>query len=89
MATLLAKMNEEQAQQNELARQDAYRRLRAALEQLLPRQSEIWVFGSLLRPGRFKPHSDIDLAIYTCQPVAPKPGSKVSLRCASTAGSMS
>jgi len=63
MATLLAKMNEEHARRNELARKETYRCLRAALEQLLPRQSEIWVFGSLLRPGRFKPDSDIDLAV--------------------------
>jgi predicted nucleotidyltransferase len=63
MATLLAKMNEEHARRNEVLRQQTYRCLRAALEQLLPRQSEVWVFGSLLRPGHFSAESDIDLAV--------------------------
>jgi len=37
-------------------------RLRAALGKLLPGQA-VWVFGSVLKPGRFTPTSDIDLAL--------------------------
>jgi predicted nucleotidyltransferase len=41
----------------------AYRPLREVLHELLPPGSEIWVFGSLLEPGRFREHSDIDIAV--------------------------
>jgi predicted nucleotidyltransferase len=63
MATLLAQMNEERVRRREVARMAAYRRLREALGKLLPSGSEVWVFGSLLKPGRFREYSDIDIAV--------------------------
>jgi predicted nucleotidyltransferase len=63
MATLLVKMTEERARRREAARMATYRRLREALSKLLPSGSEVWVFGSLLKPGRFREHSDIDIAV--------------------------
>jgi predicted nucleotidyltransferase len=63
MPTLLAKMNEERARQREAARVAAYWRLREALGKLLPQGTEVWVFGSLLKPGRFREYSDIDIAV--------------------------
>ena len=38
-------------------------RLREALTEYLPSGSEIWLYGSLARPGRFRDWSDIDLAL--------------------------
>lgn len=38
-------------------------RLTAALGQLLPRGSRVWVYGSLVEDGRFREWSDVDLAI--------------------------
>lgn len=61
--TLLAKMNEERARRREEARRVAYERLRAALADLLPPGSEIWVFGSIMTPGRFREDSDVDIAV--------------------------
>src|SRR3982074_3480940 len=63
MPTLLAKMNEERVRQREVARVAAYWRLREALGKLLPQGTEVWVFGSLLKPGRFREYSDIDIAV--------------------------
>lgn len=37
--------------------------LREALAELLPTGSHVWVYGSLVRAGRFHEESDIDLAI--------------------------
>ena len=51
MTTLLTKMNEERLRRREVARMAAYRGLREALGKLLPAGSEVWVFGSLLKPG--------------------------------------
>ena len=67
MTTLLAKMHEERARAREASRLAAYRELREALCGLLPRGSELWVFGSVLQPGRFREHSDIDIAV-ACLP---------------------
>lgn len=61
--TLLAKMKADRARRREEARQDAYSRLRAALADFLPPGSEVWVFGSLVKPGRFRENSDIDIAM--------------------------
>jgi predicted nucleotidyltransferase len=36
--------------------------LRAQLHRLIPSQP-VWVYGSILRPGKFRPDSDIDLAL--------------------------
>jgi predicted nucleotidyltransferase len=63
MATLLLKMHEDRARRREAERASAYRRLGEALHELLPPGSEVWVFGSLLKPGRFSEHSDIDIAV--------------------------
>jgi predicted nucleotidyltransferase len=38
-------------------------RLTAALCQLLPRGSRVWVYGSLVEPERFREWSDVDVAI--------------------------
>lgn len=38
-------------------------RLREALAGLLPARSEVWLFGSILRPGRFREDSDEDIAV--------------------------
>ncbi|HEV7139016.1 MAG TPA: nucleotidyltransferase domain-containing protein [Steroidobacteraceae bacterium] len=63
MATLLARMTAERAGRREAARLEARERLRAALASLLPAGSEVWVFGSVLRPGRFREGSDLDVAV--------------------------
>lgn len=63
MTTLLAKMHEERARGREASRVAAYRELRQALCSLLPQGSEVWVFGSVLEPGRFREHSDVDVAV--------------------------
>jgi predicted nucleotidyltransferase len=39
------------------------KRLTAALSQLLPRGSRVWVYGSLVEAGRFREWSDVDLAL--------------------------
>ena len=38
-------------------------RLQAALSELLPRGSRVWVYGSLVKPNRYRDGSDIDLAL--------------------------
>lgn len=63
MTTLLAKTHEERAHAREASRLATYRELREALRGLLPPGSAVWVFGSVLEPGRFRDHSDVDLAI--------------------------
>ena len=63
MATLLQRMSAERAERREAARVAARERLRQALAELLPPGSEVWVFGSVLRPGRFREDSDIDIAV--------------------------
>ena len=42
--------------------------LRQALALLLPPGWEVWVFGSVLRPGRFREDSDIDIAVERLPP---------------------
>ena len=63
MTTLLAKMQAERTRAREASRVAAYRALREALCGLLPPGSEVWVFGSVLEAGRFREHSDVDLAV--------------------------
>ena len=63
MPTLLQEMHEQRARAREAARGAAYRELRDALSRLLPPGTEVWVFGSVLKPGRFREHSDLDIAI--------------------------
>ena len=38
-------------------------RLAAAVREYLPTGSRVWVYGSLIEPGRFRVWSDVDLAI--------------------------
>lgn len=38
-------------------------RLAAAVREYLPAGSRVWVYGSLIDPGRFREWSDIDLAL--------------------------
>ena len=50
----------------EQIRQERYRQVRAAVERLAPAHPSlraVYLFGSLLQPGRYGPHSDIDVAI--------------------------
>lgn len=63
MATLLQQMHEQRARSREAARGASYRELREALGRLLPPGTEVWVFGSVLEPGRFREHSDLDIAV--------------------------
>lgn len=68
MATLLEKMSAERAGRGEAARLAARGRLRQALAALLPVGSEVWVFGSILRPGKFREDSDVDIAVESLPP---------------------
>ncbi|MGA7540680.1 MAG: nucleotidyltransferase domain-containing protein [Steroidobacteraceae bacterium] len=61
-------MNSERAGRREAARAGARDRLRAALAELLPPGSEVWVFGSILKPGRFREDSDVDIAVQSLPP---------------------
>lgn len=63
MPTLLQEMHEQRARAREAAREAAYRELREALSRLLPAGTEVWVFGSVLEPGRFRERSDLDIAV--------------------------
>lgn len=55
----------EKRQRNEALRQSTLERIDAALRRLRERYTwkEIYVFGSVLRPGRFSPESDVDFAV--------------------------
>lgn len=63
MATLLQRMSAERAERCEAARRVARDRLRQALTELLPPGSQVWVFGSVIRPGCFQDDSDLDIAV--------------------------
>lgn len=63
MPTPLARMSQERARRRETERASAYQRLRKALVELLPPGSEVWIFGSVIKPGRFREDSDIDIAV--------------------------
>jgi predicted nucleotidyltransferase len=63
MTTLLAQMTQERAQRREAARRQAYLGLREALCALLPSGTHVWVFGSVLKEGRFRENSDVDIAV--------------------------
>jgi predicted nucleotidyltransferase len=56
-------MHEERARGREASRVAVCRELREALCDLLPQGSEVWVFGSVIEPGRFREHSDVDIAV--------------------------
>lgn len=60
--TLLQEMEAERLRERERLRREVRQELQAALEELVPGVKTI-VFGSLVRPGRFTEHSDIDIAL--------------------------
>jgi predicted nucleotidyltransferase len=68
MPTLLQQMHEQRTRVREAARGSAYHELRDALSSLLPPGTQVWVFGSVLKPGRFREHSDVDIAIESLPP---------------------
>jgi len=68
MATLLQKMTAERASRREAERLAALERLREVLAELLPAGSMVWVFGSVLKSGRFREDSDIDIAVERLPP---------------------
>jgi len=59
----LATMNAESRAGRERDREAVRCRLRSALAELLPQGAVVWVYGSLVREGRFHEESDIDLAL--------------------------
>ncbi|MBI2150860.1 MAG: nucleotidyltransferase domain-containing protein [Acidobacteria bacterium] len=62
MTTLLAQMARQRIENREKSRHEARRLLREVLRETIPNQ-RVFVFGSLLRPGKFTGESDIDLAL--------------------------
>ncbi len=60
--TLLQQSDEELARRREDLRLKTLSRLRSLLEKILPGR-EVWVFGSVIRPGAFRESSDVDLAL--------------------------
>jgi predicted nucleotidyltransferase len=65
--TLLQQMARQRLEHQEQLRQETYRRLREVLGQTIPGR-RVFVFGSLVRAGRFADDSDIDLALESEQP---------------------
>ena len=63
MATLLQEIAETDILRRESGRKRLLARLQADLAALLPAGDTVWVFGSLIQPGRFGEASDIDLAL--------------------------
>ena len=60
--TLLQQMERQRLEELERLRQEVRRRLREVLDGTFPEQ-RVFVFGSLIRPGKFTDESDIDLAL--------------------------
>ncbi len=60
--TLLQEMETERSQKRERLRLETRRELRAALAEL-GLEGKVIVFGSLVKPGRFTEHSDVDVAM--------------------------
>lgn len=63
MPTLLAQMADDSARRGAAMRTAARTQLRAALKEMMPPGSTVWVFGSLVKPGRFHEDSDVDVAV--------------------------
>lgn len=61
-------MTAERVRSREAARLSTYARLREALTQLLPQGSRVWIFGSVVKKGKFREDSDVDVAIETLPP---------------------
>ena len=60
--TLLKRLELQRRERRERLRAATIRSLREALRQVLPGRS-VYVYGSLIEPGRFHPRSDVDLAL--------------------------
>lgn len=60
--TLLQQIEHRRLENRESRRHEARRRLREVLRQTIPDQ-RVFVFGSLVKPGKFTDESDIDLAL--------------------------
>src|SRR6266513_1461156 len=60
--TLLQQMERQRFENRERCRHDERRRLREVLAITTPGQ-RVYVYGSLIRPGKFTGESDIDLAL--------------------------
>src|SRR2546428_14029676 len=60
--TQLEEIEAARLQSRERLRLKVREELRAALVEMLPAR-ELFVFGSLVKPGRFTEHSDVDLAL--------------------------
>ena len=63
MATLLVRLAEESARRDETLRTGTCAQLRDALAEIMPAGARVWVFGSLVKPGRFHTESDVDVAV--------------------------
>ncbi|MBC8446800.1 MAG: hypothetical protein H8D78_03530 [Chloroflexi bacterium] len=60
-------------QQRETLRRQRYQRVRMAVAQIAPTHPAIravYLFGSLVQPGRFTLHSDVDVAVDCDDPAA-------------------
>jgi len=68
MPTLLAQMAQARSRRDEAMRAATRVQLRAALAEIMPAGASVWVFGSLVKSGRFRVDSDIDIAV-ECLPV--------------------
>ncbi len=62
MFILLQQRDQANATARELLRQVALEKLHLALKRHLPEQP-VWVYGSILKPGKFRIESDIDIAL--------------------------
>jgi predicted nucleotidyltransferase len=60
--TLLQQVHLERQRRDENERRRALACLKEALHALTPGQA-VWVFGSVTREGRFRSHSDVDIAL--------------------------
>lgn len=60
---LLLQAKRQRAEHNEQERLAVRERLRAALPEFLPSGTEVWLYGSVTKPGRFREWSDVDLAL--------------------------
>lgn len=60
--SLLQQRDQANATENELLRQVALEKLHQGFQRYLPGQA-VWVYGSILKPGKFRLESDIDVAL--------------------------
>lgn len=63
--TLLQKMHQARQSEREALRLSMQHSLRQALQEIYPRGTRVWIFGSVIQPGRFDEYSDIDIAVET------------------------